>query len=253
MKQRPLILIINPNTSEAVTANIAALAEREAAGRAETVAITARFGAGYIGSRATVAIAGHAVIDAYCSWTSHHGLPEAVVVGCFGDPGLEALREIAPVPVVGFAEAAMLDASRQPGNFLVATSGAAWVRMLEELAHTLRIDGRVAAIVELDADNQDDAALGNILGREAERTSASRLILGGSGLIPRIASIRANLRVPLIDPHGFAVRKAIDLAMVAYGTSNSLRPQPRTTFRGISADLNAVLRGGRPAARSVRH
>jgi Asp/Glu/hydantoin racemase len=246
MLRLPHVLIINPNTSEAVSANIAALAEDEAVGRAAVSVVTARFGAAYIGSRASVAIAAHAVIDSYSAWVAAKGIPDAVVVGCFGDPGLGALREIAPVPVVGFAEAALLEACRRPGRFLVATNGAAWVDMLEELVHLLRIEDHLAAVIELDAEHSDDRALGAKIGRAIRSTGASQLMLGGSGLIPRAVRISADLQVPLIDPHRLAIRQAVELAMATGEAGHTSTPQPSTTYRGLSVHLDTVL-SGRPS------
>ena len=250
MPRRPRVLIINPNTSEAVSANIAALAREEADGYAEIAVVTARFGAAYVGSRATVAIAEHAVIDAYATWTRAEGEPDAIVVGCFGDPGLSALREIVPIPVIGFAEAAMRDASGCEGRFVVATSGAAWVAILSELVHALRIESHVAAVIEIRTENVDDEAVASAIQRSVEGAGAARLILGGSGLIPRMPRIAELVRVPLIDPHRLAIRQAIALAAQAGADGHAAPSQPRTRYRGLSPDLEALLSRegeGRPA------
>src|SRR5258708_19604635 len=76
---------------------------REIAGPGVTILpVTGRFGAPYIASRAAAAIAGHAALDAL----AEHVLDcDVVYLACFGDPGLAALKEVAPVPVVGMAEA----------------------------------------------------------------------------------------------------------------------------------------------------
>jgi allantoin racemase len=55
------------------------------------------------------AIAGHAVLDALAERIGAAN-PEgfgAVAIACFGDPGLEAARELCPVPVLGMAEASL--------------------------------------------------------------------------------------------------------------------------------------------------
>lgn len=65
------------------------------------VPATARFGARYVASRASAAIAAHAVLEAVAE---HFGQVDAVAIACFGDPGLEAVREIFPGLVAGMAE-----------------------------------------------------------------------------------------------------------------------------------------------------
>src|SRR5215510_9978502 len=116
------LLLINTNTSETITALLVDAARRLAGPGVVVTGSTARFGARYIASRSAYAIAGHAVLDTYAE---HRREADAVIIACFGDPGLLALREIAPVPVIGMAEASCrLAASR--GRFAIVTGGAAW-------------------------------------------------------------------------------------------------------------------------------
>jgi Asp/Glu/hydantoin racemase len=58
------ILVVNPNTSPGITAIAAAAARRAAAADTQITAVTAPFGARYIGSRSENAIAGPAVLAA---------------------------------------------------------------------------------------------------------------------------------------------------------------------------------------------
>src|SRR5262245_46291077 len=103
-RQRPTgmrLLFLNPNTSAELTDLGVALASRVARPETEIVPATGQFGARYIGTRATAAIAAHAALDAFARCQP---APDVVLLACFGDPGLLALRELAPVPVVGMAE-----------------------------------------------------------------------------------------------------------------------------------------------------
>jgi hypothetical protein len=56
----------------------------------------------------------------------------AGIIGCFGEPGLEAAREILPIPVLGMADASIRAALRLAPRVAVLKGGAAWVPMLEE-------------------------------------------------------------------------------------------------------------------------
>src|SRR4029077_2185294 len=71
----------------------------------EVESITARFGAAYIASEASYVVAAHAALDAGREHCDAHGRPDAIIVGCFGDPGVFALREALALPVIGLAEA----------------------------------------------------------------------------------------------------------------------------------------------------
>ena len=69
--------------------------------------------------------------------------PDAIVLACFGDPGLEALRERAGCPVVCMVDASINYARSlgyRPG---IVTGGASWQRLLPPMLRRLGIDGQV--------------------------------------------------------------------------------------------------------------
>lgn len=207
------LLVINPNTSEAITARVKALVEDEAGASVEVAAVTARFGAPYISDRAGAVVAAHAVLDVVEATVETEGEPDAIVIACFGDPGLKALQEIVGCPVVGFAEAGLLAAASKPGSFLVATNGEAWCDMLSELATLMGLSDRIAGFLSIGDEAARDAELCRaLITEEAERTGAARIVLGGAGLIPILADVGKDMALPLIDPHRAAIRKALALA-----------------------------------------
>lgn len=114
------ILVINPNTTQAVTDRVVA-ACRAAQPLLQWEGATARFGAPYIASEVSYAVAAYAVLDAFEA--NNQGY-DAVLIACFGDPGLLALREAAKVPVLGLAQASF-EAAQQRGPFAVVTGGRA--------------------------------------------------------------------------------------------------------------------------------
>lgn len=207
------LLMINPNTSEPITARLKALAEDEAGPDVSVSAITARFGAPYISDRAGAVVAAHAVLDAADAAREAYGEADAIVIGCFGDPGLKALQETSGLPVTGFAEAGLLEAASEPGPFMVATNGEDWCTMLAELAAAMGLSDRIVSFLSIgDAGARDAALCGELITKEAERTGATRVVLGGAGLIPILAEVAERLALPLVDPHRAAIRKAIALA-----------------------------------------
>jgi Asp/Glu/hydantoin racemase len=231
---RPRVLLINPNTTEEITGRIHALAMEECGSVGEFTAITARFGARYISDRASAAIAAHAVLDAYAAAQEVGTAVEAVVVACFGDPGLEALAERVSIPVVGFAEAGIRAAAREPGKFIIATSGAPWRDMLSELVGRLGLSARFAGFVLLDEADRNPDAVAQLIEATARRLGAERAILGGTGLIPIISEVRRRLELAMIDPHRAAIREAVALAATS-------RREPRTSARGTFSGLSDPL------------
>jgi allantoin racemase len=210
------LLLINTNTTGALTEKLVAAAQRLVGHGSEVVGATARFGARYIATRATYAIAGHAALDAYAAY----GLgADAVVLACFGDPGLAALREVARVPVVGMAEAACQAAVRH-GRFAIVTGGAGWRPMLEEFVAAIGLGERLAAIrtvaptgADIAADPEGSAGmLTDECRAAAAEDGADVVILGGAGLVGIAERIAPDVGVPLIDGLTAAVRAAEGLS-----------------------------------------
>lgn len=218
------LLILNPNTSGAVTARLLAAAARLLPPGVEAVPATASFGFPVIATRASYAVAAHAALDC---WAAAKGPFEAVVLGCFGDPGLEALRELSAAPVFGLAESAIRAAERLPGRFAIVTVGAAWGPMLEE---RVQIAGAGQACVGvftipgtgLDALTTPDAVLRRLTAAVAAASDAGArtVILGGATLtsLPR----PAVTGVTFLD--GFEA--ALAAACAASGAAALPLPQP---------------------------
>ncbi len=235
------VLVVNTNTSAAITD----LVVRELAAHLPDIAwqpATARFGAAYIATEASYAIAGHAALDLY----ARDGAGcDAVLLACFGDPGLFALREIARVPVVGLAEAAMAEAAAV-GRYAIVTGGAAWRPMLERLAFALGRAGELAAIrtvapsgAEIAADPHGAMALlGEVAKACAREDGARAVILGGAGLAGLAARLQGEVPVPMIDSvlaGGRAVARA--LAAPRRGTP----PLAQAPMTGLGDALTKLL------------
>jgi Asp/Glu/hydantoin racemase len=210
------LLVINPNTTESVTALLRRHVEAEAGPTLAVRAVTARFGAPYISDEASFAVGAHAALDAWTQARSEGPEPAAVLVGCFGDPGLFALRESSAVPVSGLAEASFLEAARH-GRFAIVTGGAKWEAMLRRLAQATGFAESLAGIVtvaptgaQLAADPEGARALLAQACRDAvERFGADAVIVGGAGLAGMAAQLQPDVRVPLIDSVGAGARWAL--------------------------------------------
>lgn len=211
----PQVLVINPNTSETVTQ---ALLHHLGAGLPRSVAlqgVTAGFGAAYIADERSYCIAGHAVLDAW-EQAQKMVLPpdcDAVLVGCFGDPGLEALRESCSVPVLGLAEAAMRTmAFHGRRSVAMVTGGTAWKPMLERWCRThgydsataaVRVD-HVAALAASGGDMMRDPghaaqALADASLACLRSGTADSVLIGGAGLAGMGARVRALTGAPVWD------------------------------------------------------
>jgi Asp/Glu/hydantoin racemase len=235
------ILLINPNVTESVTALVASHARAIAGDAATFVPVTGRFGARYISSRASAAIAAHAALDALAE---HVAGCDAGYLACFGDPGLAALREISPVPVIGMAEASCLEACNRGRRFAIVSAGALWGPMLTEFVAWLGLAERLAAIRTIaptgDQIARDpEAALAQLAAACtacAVEDRADVVILGGAALAGLAARIQPSVPIPVVCSVEAGTRAAI---AAAAGSNRRLAPPLDSV--GLSPDLAKLL------------
>lgn len=242
------LLLINPNTSAGVSALLQTHAQALAGATARVDVVTARFGAPYIACEASFAVAAHAVLDAWAAAqatarSAGQAPFDAVLIACFGDPGLLALRQLCPVPVTGLAEAAFSQASRH-GRFAVVTGGAAWKPMLERLAHTLGYDGHlldVHTLVQNGAELARDpvaarAALTQACNDAASASGAAAVILGGAGLAGMAQVLQSGVSVPVID----SVSAGVQRALILFGNPVAITQPLGFAWGHVSPELAAT-------------
>lgn len=237
------MLVINPNTTASITELVARHVAATLGPRFELVPATGRFGCAYIASEACFAIGAHAALD--CFARSGEAC-DGVLLACFGDPGLCALREVSRVPVVGLAEASMQEAAASAGRFSIVTGGARWKPMLERFAAEIGLAGALASVrtvaptgAQIAAD--PDAALATLVAScraAASEDGAGAVILGGAGLAGLAARIQDRVPVPVLDSVILgATRIAAALERPAPPPAR-LDPVPTT---GIDAKLRGLL------------
>lgn len=240
------LLLINPNTSPGVTAGLEAAARPVLASGWELVGVTASLGFPVIASRASYAIAAHAALEAFASAP---GPFDAIVVGCFGDPGIEALREVSGLPVAGLAEAAIRQAVRAEGPFAILTMGTAWREMLGERVALAGAAPRLVGVIALEGTGLDavaarEATLARLgaAARQAVAAGARTIIPGGATLAGLASRLPEGPRY--IDCVVAAVGEACGSeATVAAG------PPLRAPTIGLSPALAGLLA---PAATGTR-
>jgi Asp/Glu/hydantoin racemase len=243
--QKLRILLINPNTSAAITERMAAYVAGLVEGAAAFVPVTGRFGARYISSRAAAAVAGHAALDALAGNVDDC---DAVYLACFGDPGLAALKEVSPAPVVGMAEASCQQAAGEGRRFAIVTGGALWKPMLEEFVATLGLSRQLAAIRTIAPTGDQiaadpDAALSQLAdacASCARDDGADVVILGGAALAGLARRIQPGVSVPLLCSVEAGAKAAI-AAAAAHGRSE--RSAPPLASVGLSPALAKLIGG----------
>lgn len=235
-------LIINPNCSTDMTARIADGARLRLAPDVEIEAVTAGFGGEIIASRASYAIAGHAALD--CLAGAGSGF-DGILLACFGDPGLEALREVSGVPVAGLLEASLEVACRASKPFGIVTAGALWQGMLEErIGPAARPLYRGIEIVDLSGlaiSRDPELAVRPISAacRRLQEAGAEAIILGGAAMISLAGSLPPDLLLVDCLSAGLTVL----LERTGTGPAAARAPQSLIPSRGLSPALTTLLAG----------
>lgn len=208
------LLMLNGNTNVAMTDWMARRAESFYGEAVEVRAETAAQGVPYIASRRDCALAGGALV---ASLESHDlEAQEAVLLACFGEPGLAAARELCPVPVVGMLEASVLSALQLGARFSIVTPGLRWPRMIEDALHDLGVDRHCLGITPVTI---DDLTLPAQRDEARERTAAAvreqaatlapdAIIVGGAALAGLVAELEAPPGCRLVDSLDAALAQA---------------------------------------------
>lgn len=213
------ILVINPNTTAAMTEKIGAAARRVAAPGTEIVAVNPASG--------PVSIEGY-----YDEAISVPGLLEmirrtpdvdAVVIACFDDTGLDAARCVTDRPVVGIGEAAYHMAAMLSNKFSVVTTLGRSVPALEHNLHRYGLAARCARVRSsevpvLDLEKPGSNARGRIsaeVGRAIEEDRAEAIVLGCAGMTDLTEALAAEHGLPVLD--GVVCAVSLSESMVRLG------------------------------------
>jgi allantoin racemase len=220
-----VINVINPNTTESMTALIAQAAQLSAGPHTKIVGRTSSFGPASIEGHYDEALATVGMLKAVTAG-DQEGC-DAHVIACFGDPGLLAAREITSAPVLGIAEAAMRAASFVALHFSVVTTLSRTRVIAEQLLHNYGMEHacrrvRAVDVAVLDLDKPEANARGLLL-RECraalDQDGIGAIVLGCAGMADLARDLSSELGIPVIDGVAAAVRFAEALVGLGLKTS----------------------------------
>lgn len=144
---------------------------------------------------------------------------DAAILGCAGDPGLDAMREItSKMLVVGPGQSSMQMAVMLGNRFSVLTVTDSTVANSYELAHKAGVADRLASVkplnipvLELANDKEKSVKRMIEAGREAiEKDRADTLVLGcmSMGFLNIDNKLQKELNVPVINPSQIGLKAA---------------------------------------------
>ncbi|QEI05110.1 aspartate/glutamate racemase family protein [Pigmentiphaga aceris] len=209
----PDILLINPNTSQATTDMMVAIASAHLPSGFRITGMTAMSGPSMIVNPAELSAAGQQVEQVWKNAGSHWA---GVIISAFGDPGIERVRTSSQVPVVGICEASMREAGANGRRFGIATVTPDLLTAIHADAKALGLSAQYTGARLTPGDPR--ALAGDALALEAALHSAvlaciedgaQAVIIGGGPLGRAAVGLAPHFDIPIIAPIAAAVSQLL--------------------------------------------
>ncbi|VVE12185.1 Asp/Glu/hydantoin racemase [Pandoraea iniqua] len=218
------ILVVNVNTTTAITDAIAHHARTVASPGTEIVGLTPHFGAESVEGNFESYLAAIAVMQRVLSYDQPY---DAVIQAGYGEHGREGLQELLSVPVVDITEAAASIAMLLGHRYSVVTTLDRTVPLIEDRLMLAGLDARCASVrasgmpvLELE---RDPVRAVEAVVQQAELAvrddHAEVICLGCGGMAGLDAKIRERTGVPVVDGVSAAVALAESLVRLGLRTS----------------------------------
>ncbi|MEM6739876.1 MAG: aspartate/glutamate racemase family protein, partial [Pseudomonadota bacterium] len=170
---------------------------------------------------------------------------DAAIIGCFGDPGLEAARELVTMPVVGPCESAMLTAAGLGHKFGVLTIYDSLVPAMELLSVKAGVQAKLAGVRPTDIPVLDlmkdppatKARLIEVARACVEKDRADALLFGcmTMSFLNMGEEIGAEVGVPVVNAGRCALKHAEALVSMGLAHSKKAWPTPAKMAAGATA------------------
>jgi allantoin racemase len=218
------IVVINPNSTEAVTAAIdVAMAPLRLAGGPEIVCQTLHEGPPGIESQHDA----DSVIEPLCrTVAAQDNAASAFVIACFSDPGLHSAREATAKPVLGIAECGILTALTLGQRFGVISILKKSVPRHLRYIGAMGVGERLAAdlpielgVVELADARATMGRMQEVGARLRDRHGADVLVMGCAGMARYRDELEAAVGLPVVEPTQAAVTMALGRVRLGWGAA----------------------------------
>ncbi len=242
------IRILNPNTTQSITDELAVTAALFAWAGTKVDARSSIHGTPSIESHVEEAIGAMGVVE-QVAIGDRDGV-DGYVIACFGDTGLAAAREMTRAPVVGMTEAAFYAAGMVAARFSVITLPPRTRIHTERVLRETGMAERCAAVRAIDIPVLDLVTHGDAVALafidEARRAltedDAEAIVLGCAGLSALVGPLTQALGVPVIDGVMAGLKLAEGLVSLGLGTSK------RSSFafppvKGLNGDYAKLFPG----------
>ncbi|MBE1205125.1 aspartate/glutamate racemase family protein [Aminobacter carboxidus] len=217
------LLVVNPNSTAAMTAKIAAMARAAASTGTEIVATNPATGPESIEGYFDEAFS----VPGMLNEIQRHPGMRGYIIACFDDTGLDAARCIADAPVIGIGEAAFHMAALLAHKFGVVTTLPRSIPAIENNLLRYGLSGRCAKVRAadvpvLDLEHGQEQVLAKIsaeVTRLLDEDGAEAIVLGCAGMADLATTLSRRFGVPVLDGVACAVKLAEGAAAMGLKTS----------------------------------
>ncbi len=210
---RRRILVINPNSNQAVTDGFdAALEPLRASGNVDIECVTLAEGPFGIESQADV----EAVTLPLRDLVKSREDADCFVIACYSDPGLHVCREATAKPVLGIQECGVLAAMSRGDRFgviaIMDRSIRRHMRYMRQMGVIDRLAGERAANLTVAESASGEGTFDRLVEVGTalrDQDGADTVVLGCAGMAAHRAGLEAKLGIPVIDPVQAATTVAV--------------------------------------------
>jgi len=240
---KPTILVVNPNTSEEMTVAIDRIAWEAAGSSANVVTRHSQQGPHTIEGPLDAALGVAGMLEVVGAYPYSF---DAVVVACFGDPGVDALRLLVRVPVIGIGAASFIQAACISQRFAIVTPAVGTPERYAAVTAAMGVSRQFLGTYQTplavaDFESGDPAVLDALVfhAQQAVKDGADCLLFGCAGIAEQIREIEARVGVLCIPSVAAGVTQAVACvrhrrAPLVGGPFRCVNAKPLEGFNGLT-------------------
>jgi allantoin racemase len=209
----PTILVVNPNTSEDMTAAIDRVGQAAAGTTATVVTLRSQQGPHTIEGALDAALGVAGMLEVIGAYTQPF---DAVVVACFGDPGVDAVRMLVRVPVIGIAAASFTQAAFLSQRFAIVTPAVGTPERYAAVTAAMGVRQQFLGTYQTqlsvaDFESDDPTVVDTLVfhAQQAVKDGAECLLFGCAGIADQVQEIEERVGVLCLPSVAAGVSQAI--------------------------------------------